>query len=137
MREQEEKALHKKLQPICGEYVCNGEFGISITLDAIPNFAGGKGCPDEILTIKTKFSLLGTDIEVMVPVLIELEKAGSNSAMEDLTKYCERSVSGEQSSYIQIPMIVIGGQNQKFVKDDSRTVNAAFSIEQVPTRMIL
>jgi hypothetical protein len=138
MKESDETKLHKKLQPFCHEYIAEAEFGkIYVTLDAIPNFEGGKGCPDEIITVKTKISLLGSDIEVTVPILVELESSGSGNAMKDLQNYSERTISGEQSSYIHIPMIVVGGQNQKFVKDDERILKARFSINQVPIRMIL
>lgn len=139
MKDNDEMEIHRKVQQIAGKYESETEWGngkIIITLDAIPNYAGGKGCPDEILNVTVSFAIFGTDIRLSAPVLIEGEKAGYGSAVEDLHKFCERSVSGEQKSYLEIPMIVVGGQSYKKLKSSNRQVNARFNMTQVPKRII-
>lgn len=139
MKDNDEMEIHRKLQQIAGKYESETAWGngkIIITLDAIPNYAGGKGCPDEILNVTASFALFGTDIRLSAPVLIEGEKAGYGSAVEDLHKFCERSVSGEQKSYLEIPMIVVGGQSYKKLKSSNRQVNARFNMTQIPKRVI-
>jgi len=137
MKESEEMELHRKMQGIEGKYEVKTDWGkIVITLDAIPNYAGGKGCPDEIVTVKVGFAILGTAIELLAPVLIEAEKAGYGGAIIDLDKFCERSISAEQKSYLEIPMIVVGGDNYKKLKSIERQLTARFNMTQVPKRMI-
>lgn len=137
MKEKEEAEFHRKMKKFEGEYPIKTDWGkISITLDAIPNYAGGKGCPDEILVVKVKIPILGTDVELSTPVLIELEKIGYSGAEKDLNKFCERSISGEQKSYLEIPMIVIGGDSYRKIKSEEGELTARFNITQVPKRMI-
>lgn len=139
MKESDEMELHRKMQTIVGKYEAETEWGnrkIIVNLDAIPNYAGGKGCPDEILTVTVSFAMLGTDIRLSTPVLIESEKAGYSSALADLQKFCERSISGEQRSYLEIPMIVIGGQSYKKLRPTNRQLTARFHMTQVPKRII-
>ena len=139
MKETKEMELHRKMQEIEGKYDAITDWGkgkIVITLDAIPNYAGGKGCPDEILTVKVKLAILGTDVLLSVPVLIELEKVGYAGAEEDLNKFCERSISGEQKSYLEIPMIVVGGNRCKKIKSQKRQLSARVNITQVPKRVV-
>lgn len=137
MKESEEMEIHRKMQEIEGKYAAKTDWGeIVMTLDAIPNYAGGKGCPDEILAIKVDFAILGTTIELSAPVLIEAERAGYCDAIIDLDKFCGRSISGEQNSYLEIPMIVVGGDNYKKLKSQKRELTARFNMMQVPKRMI-
>jgi len=133
----EETKFHKKMKKIEGKWQVKTKWGnIDIILEAIPNYAGGKGCPDEILVVKVKIPILGTDVELSTPVLIELEKIGYSGAEEDLNKFCERSISGEQKSYLEIPMIVIGGDSYKKIKSEKKELRARFNITQVPKRMV-
>ena len=137
MKESEEMELHRKMQKIEGEYEVKTDWGkIVITLDAIPNYAGGKGCPDEILNIKVKFAILGSDVELSAPVLVEREKAGYSDAVADLDKFCKRSISGEQKSYLEIPMIIVGGASYRKLKSTERQLIARFNMTQVPKRII-
>jgi len=139
MKSNDEMQIHKKVQQIAGKYESETGWGngkILITLNAIPNYAGGKGCPDEILNVTVSFAIFGTDVRLSAPVLIEGEKAGYGSAIEDLHKFCDRSVSGEQKSYLEIPMIVVGGQSYKKLKSRNRQVSARFNMTQVPKRII-
>lgn len=137
MKERDEMELHRKMKMIEGQYEAKTDWGkIAITLNAVPNYAGGKGCPDEILSVKVKFAILGTDVELVAPVLIEMEKAGYSDAVADLNKFCERSISGEQKGYLQIPMIVVGGAKYKKQRSLQRQLAARFSPVQVPKRMV-
>jgi len=137
MKEKEEAEFHRKMKKFEGKYPIETNWGkIAITLDAIPNYAGGKGCPDEILTIKIEFAILGTDIHLSVPVLIELEKAGYTAAAEDLNKFCKRSISGEQKSYLEIPMIIVGGDKYRKLNSQMRQLSARINITQVPKRIV-
>jgi len=137
MNESDEMAIHKKMQRIEGKSELKTDWGdIAVALDAIPNYAGGKGCPDEILSVTVKFAILGTDVELSVPILIEAEKGGYSNAVIDLQKFCERSISGEQKSYLEIPMIIIGGENYRKLRPVEKQVKARFSMTQIPRRMI-
>lgn len=137
MKEIEEMELHRKMKEIEGDYEVKTDWGkIVITLDAIPNYAGGKGCPDEILAVKVKFAILSTDVELSSPVLIELEKIGYSGAEEDIKKFCERSISGEQKSYLEIPMIIVGGDAYRKLKPQHRQLVARVNITQVPKRLM-
>ena len=137
MKEKEEVEFHRKMKKFEGKYPIETDWGkVAITLDAIPNYAGGKGCPDEILTIKIELAILGIDVKLSVPVLIELEKVGYTGAEEDLNKFCERSISGEQKSYLEIPMIVVGGDSYKKLKSQKRQLSARINMTQVPKRIV-
>ena len=137
MKERAEMEFHRKMKAIEGKYEVRTDWGkIAITLDAIPNYAGGKGCPDEILTVNVKFAILGTDIELLTPVLIELGKVGYSDAVVDLNKFCKRSISGEQKSYLEIPMIIVGGDDYKKLRSREKQLTARFNLTQVPNRMI-
>lgn len=137
MKEREEAELHRKMQNIEGKYEAKTNWGkIGITLSAIPNYAGGEGRPDEILAVKVEFAILGTEAKLSVPVLIEAEKVGYSGAKEDLDKFCERSISGRQKSYLEIPMIVVGGDNYRKLKNQKRQLLARFNPMQVPKRVI-
>lgn len=138
MKEEDEIEVHRKVQKIQGKYEVQTQWGtIAITLDATPNYAGGRGCPDEIATLRAEFAMLGADIQVSVPVLIEAEKTGYGAAREDLDKFCQRSISGEQKSYIEIPMIIVGGDKYKELGSTQRELAARFNMTQVPKRMAI
>ncbi len=133
----DEAKFHRKMKEIEGKWQVKTEWGsIEIALEAIPNYAGGKGCPDEILVVKIKIPILGTDIELSIPILIELEKVGYPGAKEDLNKFCARSISGDQKSYLEIPMIVIGGDNYRKVGSEKKELSARVNIVQVPKRIV-
>ena len=137
MKGSDEITIHKKMQRIEGKCELKTEWGnIVVVLDAIPNYAGGKGCPDEILSVAVKLTILGTDVELSVPILIEGEKGGYSNAVIDLQKFCERSISGEQPSYLEIPMIIIGGDNYRKLRPIEKQVKARFSRTQIPRRMV-
>jgi hypothetical protein len=137
MRERDEMEFHRNLKVVEGTYEAKANWGkITVTLEAIPNYAGGKGRPDELLAIEVKFAILGTDIKLSIPVLIELGKTGFSDAMVDLNEFCERSMSGEQKSHIEIPMIVVGGDSYKKMGPQERQLIARFNLTQVPKRMV-
>ncbi|MBT9151593.1 MAG: hypothetical protein DDT40_01789 [candidate division WS2 bacterium] len=139
MKEKDEMELHRKMQEIEGKYEVKTDWGkIVITLDAIPNYAGGEGRPDEILVVKLDFAILGTDVKLSVPVLIEVATKGgwSGDAKVDLEKFCERTISGEQQSYLEISMIVVGGDSYKKLESKKGQLTTRFNITQVPKRMI-
>lgn len=137
MNDSDEIAIHKNVQRIEGKSELKADWGnITVVLDAIPNYAGGKGCPDEIVSVTVKFAILGADVELSVPILIEGEKSGYSNAAIDLQKFCERSISGEQKSYLEIPMIIIGGENYRKLRPVEKQVKARFSMTQIPRRMI-
>jgi hypothetical protein len=133
MRDADENMIHKKAKELEGSYELKTNWGsITIKFDAIPNWAGGKGCPDEVLCLKIGFPAFGTHIELTAPILIEGEKAGSNSAKEDVEKFCNRSITGEQKSYLKIPVIVVGGRRLKKVPTSTKILQAQFNTTQVP-----
>ena len=137
MKETDESLIHRRAKALEGTYPATAPWGgLVVKLDAVPNYAGGKGCPDEILCVTVEFPAFGAKVAVSVPVLIEGEKAGSDAAKLDLEKFCERSLSGEQRSYLKIPVIVIGGSGPKKLKAVSKQMLAEFSTTQVPKRVV-
>ena len=140
MKEREEAELHRKMREIEGTYEARTKWGkIVIDLVAIPNYAGGEGRPDEILAVRVNFAILGADVKLSVPVLIELAVKGGwcRDAKDDLREFCERSISGRQRSYLEIPMIVVGGDTYNDnLRAEEGQLTARFSITQVPKRMI-
>lgn len=137
MNQSDEILIHKKAQMLSGTYKADAKWGsIQISLVAIPNYAGGKGCPDEILQLRVEFPAFGTNIILSAPILIEGEKAGISAAGVDVDKFCERSKTGEQNSYLKIPVIVIGGQVNKRIRPTTQAVQARFMTTQVPRRVI-
>lgn len=137
MKEKEEFEFHRKMKKFEGEYLVKTDWGkIVVTLETIPNYAGGKGCPDEILVLKIEFGILGTNVQLSVPILIELEKIGYAGAEEDLNKFCKRSISGEQKSYLEIPMIIVGGNDCIKLKSQQKQLSAQVNITQVPKRIV-
>ncbi len=136
MVEREEDKLHMKMKKLEGEWQVNTEWGkMNITLEAIPNYAGGKGCPDELLIVKINFSMLGINVKLSAPILIELEKSGYSGAKEDLEKFCKRSLSKEQISYLEIPMIVISN-DYKRIRVKEKELMARFNMIQIPARIL-
>lgn len=132
-----ERELHKAAGKYHGTYILPTHWGgIEVRLTAVPNYAGGEGCPDEIVKIDLKMLILGATIKAAVPVLVELEKAGYPAAKRDLDVYCTRSLSGEQPSYVEIPFLVVGGDNARLLDPASKAVNVRFSCAQVPMRLI-
>jgi len=139
MKEKDEMELHRKMKEIEDKYEVKTTWGkIVITLDAIPNYAGREGRPDEILVVKVNFAILGTDVKLSVPVLIEVATKGgwSGDAKVDLEKFCERTISDEQQSYVGISMIVVGGDSYKKLESKKGQLTIRFNITQVPKRII-
>ncbi len=137
MKEIDEVLIHQKAKELEGTYSISTSWGeLVIKLDAIPNYAGGKGCPDEIISVRVEFPAFGMNVGLTAPVLIEGEKSGKDAAKLDLKKYCERSITGEQRSYLKIPFIVIGGDVHKTTKSVSKQLTAQFNTTQVPKRVI-
>lgn len=137
MKENDEILIHRKTKSLEGTYPIATPWGtLVVKLDAVPNYAGGKGCPDEILCVKVEFAAFGADVTVSAPVLIEGEKSGIDGAKLDLKKFCERTVSGEQRSYLKIPVVVVGGAIPKRPKTTTKQLLAQFNTVQVPKRVI-
>lgn len=92
-------------------------------------FGTQKGRPDELLTIKLTFNLLGKTLEVQVPVPIECEEAGGTSeALKDLYEGKHRE------DYLKIPMLVLGN---KFDNDEAKiSMKANIRIFEIPSSKI-
>ena len=137
MRDSDESMIHRKAKALEGTYEARASWGsVVVRLEAVPNYAGGKGCPDEILCVKLEFAAFGTSVELSAPILIEGEKAGSSAAKLDVEKFCSRSVSGVQKSYLKIPVIVVGGSSFKKLRPTSKVLLAQFNTTQVPRRIV-
>lgn len=136
MREKEETEFHRKMKALEGEHEIKTKWGkINLQLEAIPRFAGGRGRPDEILLVKTELSFIGATAKAVVPVLIELAETGFNDAKVDLEEYCNRSVSGNELSYLEVPMIIIGNAYKELAPREKQVV-AKFNLIEVPKRII-
>jgi hypothetical protein len=80
--------------------------------------------------------VLGKRVTLQIPLLIEAEKAGINAALEDLDKFCGRSMlgtmEGGESSFIEIPMLVVTKPPGHKTKRRSSQVRVDFQIREVP-----
>lgn len=137
MPKQEEK-FHRELQRKNSRYEIDSEFGkVKLSFTAIPNYSNGEGRPDEIEEIQLSFKLFNENIDVSIPILIELEESGYYSAKEDLVGFSERSLSERQISYLKLPFIVIGGDRRKVnISIEKRAVLVKFTPFQIPKEQI-
>ncbi|MEM4201562.1 MAG: hypothetical protein QXR91_08450, partial [Nitrososphaerales archaeon] len=86
--------------------------------------------PDEIIGVKVSFPLFGEWASLEAPVLLELEKGGMEASLEDLRKFSERSRTGEQESYVKLPMLVVGKQGKN--KSVKILLNVGVDLREVP-----
>lgn len=90
-----------------------------------------KGTPDEMLVANISFPLLGESVNLQAPILIELESVGGIAGSEDdLRKFSRRTQAGEQESYIELPMLVIGKERK--TKSVSMPINVKINMREVP-----
>jgi len=137
MRDVDELMIHRKAKALEGTYEAHASWGrVVVRLEAVPNYAGGKGCPEEILCLRIELPAFGTLVELSAPIHIEWEKAGSSAAKLDVEKFCHRSLSREQKSYLKIPVIVVGGSSFKKLRPTTKGLLAQFNTTQVPRRIV-
>jgi len=107
----------------------------TITIRYINYSAGGSGCPDSLLILKVSMPVMGRVVSLQIPILVEAEKAGINAAIEDLDKFCERSVKGTLegggSSFVEIPMLVASQSSSIKNVKKRRTLMASFNIQEI------
>lgn len=137
MKEKDEIRLSRTLTKMQGTSEAIFPWGKArINVEYINYSAGGKGCPDSLLIFKISVPVLGKDVSIQVPLLIEAEKAGMSAAIEDLEKFCGRSMlgalEGGGSSFIEIPMLVVTETPKPKLKKQSLPLKAHFSIQEVP-----
>jgi len=138
MKEKDELKLSRTL----GEMERESEFAspwgkVRISVTYVNYSAGGSGCPDSLLILKVSMPVLGQNVSVQAPILIEAEKAGTSAAILDLDKFCERSTKGALegggSSFVEIPLLVVTPNPTQRTGDESRVLKARFRIQE--TRM--
>ena len=135
MKEKDELKLSRTLGQMEGksEFIFPWGKG-SITIKYINYSAGGSGCPDSLLILKVSMPVLGRDVSVQAPILIEAEKAGTGAAIQDLDKFCERSAKGALegggSSFVEIPMLVATPMPMRRVVEENRILKAKFKIQE-------
>jgi hypothetical protein len=135
MKEKDELKLSRTLGYMEGESGFVFPWGKgSISIKYINYSAGGSGCPDSLLILKVSMPILGRDVSVQAPVLIEAEKAGTGAAIQDLDKFCERSTKGALegggSSFIEIPMLVVTSSPTRKEREEHRILKATFKIQE-------
>ena len=136
MKEKDEVRLSRILGRMRSESQAVFPWGkMDIRVDHINYSAGGKGCPDSLLVIRMTLPVLGELVSIQAPVLIEAEKAGMSAAIEDLEKFCKRSMRGTleggQSSFVEIPMLVVREKPEHEQRRESSTLKAFFNIREV------
>lgn len=110
----DEAKLHEIVEKIRGVWEIETDWGI-IKVAFRPlriHYKSIKGVPDEIINIEISFPLFGEWISLEAPVLLELEKGGIEASLDDLRKFSERSQTGEQESYVKLPMLIIGRERK-------------------------
>ncbi len=113
----DEQKLHESIEKYRGKWEIKTDWGY-IKVEFFPKrigFGSKKGTPDEILITKITLPILGKIVNIQMPILLEAEtKGGLNGALSDLSKFSERNLKEGEDSYIEIPMLVIGKeQNTK------------------------
>ncbi len=113
----DEQKLHESIEKYRGKWEIKTDWGY-IKIEFFSKrigFGSKKGTPDEILITKITLPILGKIVNIQIPILLEAEtKSGLNGALIDLSKFSERNLKEGESSYIEIPMLVIGKeQNTK------------------------
>jgi len=136
MKEKDEIRLSRILSKMQGTSEAIFPWGKArINVEYINYSAGGKGCPDSLLVLKITLPVLGKDVSLQIPLLIEAEKAGISAAMEDLEKFCKRSMlgtlEGGGSSFVEIPMLVVTRMPKPRQKRESATLKAHFRVQEV------
>lgn len=128
-----ERVLHNLLETsgYRGSWEIETAWG-KIKIQLLPErigFGSQKGRPDELLTIKVAFNLLGKNLEVQAPVIIECEeRSGISGALKDLYEGKHRD------GYLKIPMLVLG---RNFGKDEARIdIKADVKIWEIPSSKI-
>ena len=116
----DEQKLHESIEKYRGEWKIKTEWGY-IKVEFLPKrigFGSKKGTPDEILIAKITLPILGKMVNIQVPILLEAEtKGGLDAALPDLLKFSERNLKEGEYSYIEIPMLVIGREQNTKRKD--------------------
>jgi hypothetical protein len=133
MKEKDEVKLSRILFNMQGESKAIFPWGeVKIEIKYINYSSGGKGCPDSLLLLRIYMPVLGKVVSIQMPVLIEAEKAGMEAAMQDLEKFCERSMQGAMenggSSFIEIPMLVATERPRHIEKEELKTLSATFKV---------
>lgn len=110
-----EARLHEIAEKLRGEWEIKTNWGI-IKVAFRPlrlHYRSVKRTPDEIINIRISFPLFGEWVALEAPVLLELEKGGIQATLTDVRKYSERSQTGEQESYVKLPMLVVGKERKE------------------------
>jgi hypothetical protein len=128
-----EAKLHEIIEKFRGEWETKTDWGIvKVALRPLRiHYGKTKGTPDEMLVVNISFPVLGESVTLRAPVLIELEsEAGIAGSEDDLRKYSKRTQIGEQESYIELPMIVVGKERK--TKNISIPVNIKVNMKEIP-----
>jgi len=133
MKEKDEMKLSRVLGQMNGqsEFVFPWGKG-TINIKYINYSAGGSGCPDSLLLVKISMPILGEHVSLQAPILVEAEKAGIAAAIQDLDKFCDRSIRGALenggSSFVELPMLVATPIPRRKRQEESRLIKAKFNI---------
>jgi hypothetical protein len=122
----DEARLHDIIENRRGEWEIKTSWGtIKVAFRPLRiHYTSAKGVPDELIIAEVSFCLFGEWISLQAPILLEVEeKGGTAASLEDLRKFSERSCTGEQKSYVKLPMLVIGKERK------SRTEQILLNIE--------
>jgi hypothetical protein len=132
-----EAKLHDIIENLRGEWEIKTSWGI-IKVAFRPlriHYTSAKGVPDELIIVNMSFSLFGEWPSLQVPILLEVEeKGGIVASLEDLRKFSERSRTGEQESYVKLPMLVIGKERKS--KTEQILLNIEVNIKEVPKSIL-
>jgi len=136
MKEKDELKLSRLLSDMQGEAEASFPWGkAKIQIRYLNYSAGGRGCPDSLLIVRLSMPVLGQNVSVEAPILVEAEKAGTNAAIEDLNKFCDRSIQGilegGDSSFIEVPMLVATRYPLRKERKESRVLKVSFNVREV------
>ncbi|GAG37011.1 unnamed protein product, partial [marine sediment metagenome] len=127
-----------RVEKLRGKWSIRTDWGmITVTLRPLRiGYSSRKGTPDEILIVGMSFSLLGEEMFLQVPVLLEMEEGGGLPAsLEDAVKFVTRMLSGEEEDiyykYLEVPMLVVGKARRSKVID--LPLRSKIRIKEIPS----
>ncbi len=135
MSESDEMRLSRILRRLEGDAVAKFQWGdAKIKLRYLNYSAGGRGRPDSLLLLDVEMNVLGQNVVVKAPILIEAEKSGIDAAITDLDEFCTRSskgaLEGGQPSFLEIPMLVTTPSPRVRDRVERRELRATFRVHE-------
>lgn len=98
-------------------------------IEVIPNYKL-KDSPDFVLKIKLKMSIFSQNLDIEVPIPVELEKVGMREALKDLRKFI-----GREKFELIIPMLIVS-EKKILSQEEEGKLKTRLKLKQIPEREV-